>query len=33
MHVAFIFVSFRFGKFECDTTKAWAENSIKVILA
>jgi len=32
MHVAFIFVPFRSGKFGCDTTKAWAENTIKVIL-
>src|SRR5690606_1743130 len=33
MHVAFIFVSFRPGKLECDTTKAWPENTIKVIRA
>src|SRR5690606_19736875 len=33
MHVAFILVSFRPGKLKCDTTKAWPENTIKVILA
>src|SRR5690606_32430090 len=33
MHVAFIFVSFRPGKLECDATKALPENTIKVILA
>ncbi len=31
--VASIFVPLRSGNFDCDMTKAWAENTIKVILA
>jgi hypothetical protein len=32
MHVAFISVSFRSGQFDCDTTKAWVQKTIKAIV-